>query len=374
MISDVVGSDAKMAIYELAEDRINPVPESTFVDEHVRERLGLQRLLRANIEVISPDTLVLAEEFGQWEDSRRRIDLLGIDKDASLVVIELKRSDDGGHMDLQAIRYAAMVSNMTFEQAVAAHAEYPDRPNGEKSPEESILSFLEWDKPDEDRFAKEVRIVLAAADFSKELTTAVMWLNNTYGLDIRCVRLKPYSLPPQQQAGAGARLLLDVQQVIPLPEAAEYQVQVREKAQRERNARGSGADRTKYNICVAGESHPDQSKRRAILFVIKALVEKARIPPERISEVTGLKSLWISAEGRVSGNELASQAAKAANADGRSLDPNEWFTGGDDVIYADGKTYALKGNIWNSDRFPMVMDQLKQSFPEQGITCEPVRD
>ena len=34
-------------------------------------------------------------------------------------MIELKRTDDGGHMDLQAIRYAAMVSSMTFAQAIA---------------------------------------------------------------------------------------------------------------------------------------------------------------------------------------------------------------------------------------------------------------
>jgi hypothetical protein len=50
-------------------------------------------LLRSNVEVVSPDTLVVAEEFGDWEDSRRRIDLLGIDSDANLVVIELKPAE-----------------------------------------------------------------------------------------------------------------------------------------------------------------------------------------------------------------------------------------------------------------------------------------
>jgi hypothetical protein len=39
------------------------------------------------------------------------------DKQAWLVVIELKRTLDGGHMELQAIRYASMVSAMTFERA-----------------------------------------------------------------------------------------------------------------------------------------------------------------------------------------------------------------------------------------------------------------
>jgi Domain of unknown function (DUF4268) len=92
----------------------------------------------------------------------------------------------------------------------------------------SILEFLDWDEADEDRFAQDVGIVLASAEFSKELTTAVMWLND-HGLDIRCVRLQPYN--------DNGRLLVDVQQVIPLPEAAAYQVRVREKEQRGRQDR-----------------------------------------------------------------------------------------------------------------------------------------
>src|SRR5205809_7753253 len=113
-----------MALYEIAKDAINPVTGTSFGLEHVRERGDLQRLLRTNIDVICPDAVVLAEEFCDWDDSRRRIDLLALDKNANLVVVELKRSEDGGHMDLQAIRYAAMVSTITFDQAVAAHAGY----------------------------------------------------------------------------------------------------------------------------------------------------------------------------------------------------------------------------------------------------------
>ena len=33
-------------------------------------------MLKKNIDVIAPDILVVAEEFGDWDDSRRRIDLL----------------------------------------------------------------------------------------------------------------------------------------------------------------------------------------------------------------------------------------------------------------------------------------------------------
>ena len=96
---------------------------SDFAAAGFSERNDLQRLLRDRIEILSPDTLVIAEEFSHWDDSKRRIDLLGVDRDAKLVVIELKRTEDGGHMELQALRYAAMVSTMT----IAVEAESPPR-------------------------------------------------------------------------------------------------------------------------------------------------------------------------------------------------------------------------------------------------------
>lgn len=48
---------------------------------------------------------VIAEELRQWEEARRGIDLLALGLPGRLVVIELKRTEDGGHMDLQSLRY-----------------------------------------------------------------------------------------------------------------------------------------------------------------------------------------------------------------------------------------------------------------------------
>lgn len=217
-----------MPIFEVTTTGIRRFSETTFSAAGIKERADLQRLLRCQIDVISPDTLVIAEEFGDWDDSRRRIDLLGLDRDANLVVVELKRTEDGGHMELQAVRYAAMVSTMTFEKVVEVYAAYLRRSGTDADARSSLLEFLEWEEPDEDDFARDVRIVLASAEFSKELTTAVLWLND-HGIDVRCVRMQPYE--------DGARLLVDVQQVIPLPEAAAYQVQVRQKEQRGRQDR-----------------------------------------------------------------------------------------------------------------------------------------
>jgi hypothetical protein len=127
-----------MPIYRIENNTINPLERTTFARQGLRERYDLQTLLKARIEVISPNTLILAEEFGDWEDSRRRIDLLGIDKAANLVVIELKRTEDGGHMELQAVRYAAMVSTLTFDKLVS----YLTANNIERDASESLLEFL----------------------------------------------------------------------------------------------------------------------------------------------------------------------------------------------------------------------------------------
>jgi len=220
-----------MPIYEILPDAFRKVDETSFAQERVRERGDLQRLLRAEIGVIAPDAMVIAEEFGEWDDSKRRVDLLAIDKDANLIVIELKRTDDAGHGELQAIRYAGMLSTMTFDQAVDAHAHMLRKPR--EAAESNILSFLGWTDAQEEAFGQDVRVILVSAEFSKELTTSVMWLND-HDIDIRCIRLKPYRLD--------GRLLVDVQQIIPLPEAAEYQVHLRKKEQEERRTRAERHD------------------------------------------------------------------------------------------------------------------------------------
>lgn len=218
-----------MALYEITSHSLNRIERTTFGNAGVYERGDLQRLLKNQIDIVLADTMIIAEEFGEWEESRRRIDLLGVDRDANLVGIELKRTEDGGHMELQSIRYAAMVSEMTFDSAVETFRKYLAANNMTGNPKEMILEFLGWSDADETRFARDSRIVLPSSDFSKELTTAVMWLTVKKGLDIRCVRLVPYD--------DNGRTLVDVQQIIPLPEAADYQIKVRYKEQKENEDR-----------------------------------------------------------------------------------------------------------------------------------------
>ncbi len=219
-----------MPVFSLTRQELRPLTPTTFAEAGLSERGDLQRLLREQIDAVLPNEkiLVIAEEFGDWEDSRRRIDPLGVDQAGNLVVVELKRADDGGPMESQALRYAAMVSKMTFDRAVGTYEKYLGGISAVADARQKLLEHLGWDEPKEDQFAQDVRIVLAAANFSRELTTAVLWLNER-DLRICCVRMSPFA--------DGDRLMLEIQQVIPLPDAEEYQVRLREKEQVERAAR-----------------------------------------------------------------------------------------------------------------------------------------
>ncbi len=209
------------------------------------ERTDLQRLLKKNIGVIGSDLLVIAEEFGEWEESRRRIDLLALDREGSLVVIELKR-EDSGHMELQALRYAAMVSAMTFAHVVSTFEVHLEKESIEKDARHEIAGFLGWEGEANDPAIGDVRIVLVAEDFSKELTTSVLWLIDR-GLDIRCIRLQPYRV--------GEQLLAELEQVIPLKAAEEYIIRLREKRQEQRQAAEQGATMEEFWTKLPADLH-----------------------------------------------------------------------------------------------------------------------
>lgn len=226
-----------MPIYKISNEGISAVPKTNFRESGILERTHLQAYLRDKIEIISADTLIISEEFGGWDVSKKRIDLLGLDKEANLIVIELKRTDSGDHMELQALRYASMISTMSFDKCINIYQEYLDRRNINLDAKESLMNFLEWESPLEEEFAPNVKIVLASADFSKELTTSVLWLISK-GIDITCIRIAPYNLNDE--------ILLDVNQIIPLPEAESYLIKIREKENEREIAKAYKRDNTKY--------------------------------------------------------------------------------------------------------------------------------
>lgn len=172
-------------------------------------------------------------------------------------------------MELQALRYAAMVSSLTFEDAVGAHAAYWSRRGKTLDARRALLEHLGWNEPDDEQFAQDVRIVLVSAEFSKELTTTVLWLNERE-LDIRCIRLKPYS--------DGQRMFLDVQQLVPLPEAADYQVRVKKKKEKERESRKAAYDHQRFDITIGDETDLAVERADAFAMIARYLCQNGVAP------------------------------------------------------------------------------------------------
>jgi|TARA_R110000765_G_scaffold334281_1_gene424693 hypothetical protein len=262
-----------MPLYEISNNDLKPLVGTNFQDQNLWERRDLQRLFKVNITVIDPDILVIAEEFGEWSEGSRRIDLLAVDKSANLVVVELKRTEDGGHMELQAIRYSAMVANMTWDFAVSVFKRFLSENEIELDAESRLCEFLSWDEPRKDDFAQNVRIILAAADFSKEITTSVLWLNERE-LDICCIRLSLHKID--------TKLVLSAEQIIPLPEAEGYQIEVRQKKREARVSRGDSKDRSLYSIFYSDEVFECNFRKSDIGFNTVKLLENKGLIDEQV--------------------------------------------------------------------------------------------
>jgi hypothetical protein len=339
-----------MALFEISDKKITRLNQTTLAAHGLRERADLQRHVREAIEIISEDLLVVSEEFANWEDSRRRIDLLCVDKSANLVVVELKRAEDV-FMDLQAMRYAAMISVMTFGEVVSAFTDYLARLGRSESAEQVILTFLGWDTPLEDRFAQAVHIILVAAEFPKELTSSVLWLNES-GLNIKCVKLQPYEIAGQ--------VILDIQQIIPLPEAAAYQIQLRKKLAEEKQVSSGASDWTRFDLYLDGRQEKALYKRWLIFYAACELVSKG-VSPDEITSVLG-SGTWLQFEGTLNLEEFKAKALSS----GVSEEKLRRFICADEhLIHFKGNTYALS-NQWSKYNLPSL-DVLLAKYPQLNI-------
>lgn len=235
-----------MALYNLGGDEGDSVESITFKEADKVESITfkkadkkekfLQKHISKKPEILEDDLFIIATEFTDWEDSMRRIDLLGLDGEGKLVVVELKKTEDGGHAELQAIRYAAMVANMTQDRIVKAHSSFLKK--NEDEAKVSIDDHLKRIRKDDIDTARP-RIIIASSGFSKELTTSVLWLSS-FELEIKCVRLNLYKI--------GEEMLLDATQIIPLPEATAYLVQQRKREDEERKERKEKRDSFKFSM------------------------------------------------------------------------------------------------------------------------------
>lgn len=88
-------------------------------------------------------------EFGRFDKSKRRLDILALDREGTLVVAELKLDTSSSLADLQAVRYAAFCSTMQPADMVRELAAYEGL--SQEDAEARVLEFMEAEElPDLD--------------------------------------------------------------------------------------------------------------------------------------------------------------------------------------------------------------------------------
>jgi len=136
------------------------------------------------------------------------------------------------------------------------------------------------------------------------------------------------------------RVLLDVQQVIPLPAAEQYQVALREKTMEQAAARSQNRDMTRYDLTVGDATLANLPKRRLIYEIVAEAVRRG-VPPDRIAASVPWREgvMFLSAPG-----QLDAEGLRAA-LEGRPS--NRYYLADEDLFHAEGKTHAFS-NQWGS--------------------------
>jgi hypothetical protein len=212
----------------------------SLADAGLSERAHLQEWVLAHPEMLGPDVKVVAFEFGRWTATsgilaRDRLDVLGLDREGRLVVVELKRDQAPDTVDMQALKYAALVSRFTHDDLARVHAQYLTRQRGELvSAETAAVELEEWATITEEAL-RLPRLILLATEFPATVTATVVFLHQQLGLDVQLRKFQAYRTAQET--------LVTVSQLYPPPDIEEFVLspeiseQRQERTERQRRQR-----------------------------------------------------------------------------------------------------------------------------------------
>ena len=231
-----------MSLYtvDTANKTLKPLDGTKLSEQQLTERYDLQEWLVSHPEALGEELLIIQKEFDGFDGTGERLDLLALDTKGQLVLIENKRDDSGRDAVWQALKYASYVAPFTSDDIEDVFAkylfknrpEYPDlEPNAFDADQVKNTAKILIERFLEEHQEMGVaittlnprnsqRIILVAGEFRKEVTNTALWLLDRK-IDVKCVKVSPYKLDEQ--------LLVDIQQIIPVPEASEYMVRLSRK-------------------------------------------------------------------------------------------------------------------------------------------------
>lgn len=261
-----------------SENRLVRLDERRFADVNVRERDHLQEWLVRMPDALGEELLIVQKEFDGFAETRERLDLLALDREGRLVVIENKLDDSGRDVVWQALKYVAYCSSLKKTDIVDIYQSYLDRWSEGADAVTNLCAFLDVEEFDDVVLnpGNEQRLVLIAANFRKEVTATVLWLLGQ-GVRAQCFRVVPYSF--------GEELFIDLRQIIPTSEAADYMISVAAKVSEAQSVEGARK----------------RSERLRHAFWTRALEEFRARDVSRFEKFSPSKEYWLSCGTGVTG-------------------------------------------------------------------------
>ncbi len=199
-------------LYRILDHEVAEVAETSVIDEALYEK-DVEDWVVAAPEILGEPLIIIGRQV-QIDDGKDRIDLLALDKSANLVVIELKRDLVGGSADLQALRYAAQVSQWSQED-VRRQAEGFWKT--QKSPRGTFAQEVDEFCDAGYELNAEQRVILAGRDIKPRLGTVALWFRK------HRVNLKVVAINVLKD---GDRLYVKPQVVIPVASEDSLRVPV----------------------------------------------------------------------------------------------------------------------------------------------------
>lgn len=258
------------------ENTIIPLEIRTFKEEGLTEVNHIQEWIAKNPDSLGEDLLIIQKEFAGFDDTQERLDLLALDKNGNLVIIENKRDDSGKDVTWQALKYVSYCSTLTKYQIADIYQEYLFKENVKLDSRQNILNFLEFDDFDELLLNSEntQRIILVAANFRKEATSTALWLLNN-NIQIQCFKTTLFAKEND--------LFLNIEQIIPTPEAKDFMIGMRAKKLEEKKT-------------VAESSHSDTIRMEFWEYALEKIKNSECRVFDKINS-TKLREVWASRSG-----------------------------------------------------------------------------
>jgi hypothetical protein len=203
-------------------NKVMSIRKKTFTELGFSERKDLQEWIADNPDILGEPLLIIQKEFDGFFDTNERLDLLALDATGNLVVIENKLDDSGRDVVWQALKYVSYCALLKLSEIRDIYQKYL---GSTVVAEDKLSEFFNGDDFENIRLNPQdgdQRLILVAANFRKEVTTAVLWLRD-HGVDVKCIRVTPYE--------DNDRIYLDAEQILPVQDVGDYQVRLSAKKQ-----------------------------------------------------------------------------------------------------------------------------------------------